>query len=400
MKKFLCSIIVSAAAIPMIFASQTLTQEQIFDATIKEVDMGGIALQYQNLEDLNSVINSLFEMFSTAAAMQEDPMKKMQIEMGLNAIRQIVQQANFDSIQSYAASIKKVNDNTFINKSFILTDNNPQGGLYDFIGKSNQPFQYLNIVPENALLAVASQIDLGTIYNSIYNNNLKNNPMVGQYIPMLEMQLGMPMADFMKSISGEYVAFATTAIADSEVTLQGLVRIPDNSGALTKFLQMLLGTQESVVMLPPNQNNPMIAPVIAFAEKSVIVASNQLALNQSIQAQDSKKNITANPIFAESNKYLSGNGLSQLYFVLDEAQVQLINSAFISLGLEMNLKPIYLVSESTFTGNGYKTVAVSSFNLASPKDILAFQLALMKIGASVKKNYLNINPDDLDALEE
>ena len=80
MKKFLCSIIVSAAAIPMIFASQTLTQEQIFDATIKEVDMGGIALQYQNLEDLNSVINSLFEMFSTAAAMQEDPMKKMQIE--------------------------------------------------------------------------------------------------------------------------------------------------------------------------------------------------------------------------------------------------------------------------------------------------------------------------------
>ena len=156
MKKFLCSIIVSAAAIPMIFASQTLTQEQIFDATIKEVDMGGIALQYQNLEDLNSVINSLLEMFSTAAAMQEDPMKKMQIEMGLNAIRQIVQQANFDSLKSYAASIKKVNDNTFINKSFILTDNNPQGGLYDFIGKSNQPFQYLNIVPENALLAVAS----------------------------------------------------------------------------------------------------------------------------------------------------------------------------------------------------------------------------------------------------
>jgi hypothetical protein len=288
-------------------------------------------------------------------------------------------------MQSVAASVKKINDNTYLNKSFIYTGKNPAGVLYDIVGRENKDFNYLKIVPENAVFACAAHVDMGLVYNALYNDVLKNNPMFVQYIPLLEMQLGMSLADFMKTLSGEYVSFVTTAITDAGVSAQFLIRIPDGAGNLSRFLKMALGTQESVVQLPANQQNPNIVPVIAFADKSIVFATNNIAIAQSIEAESSGKNILTNANFAPYRKYIKNSGLSQTFLALDQTQMQLLNSFFVASDVNFELKPAFAIIESQVTETGFKVVMPCSFNLASPADILEAQLALIKSASNIDK---------------
>ena len=387
MKKFFIGVVVSIVALTNVFADNGLSQEKLFNATIKEVDMGGVSLQYQKLENLEAAVLSLIElsmMSDKQAAL--NPMAQVQLALAMNSLKGMVKKANLNAIQSVAASIKNVNDNTYLNKAFIYTGNQPTGLLYDIMGRENKGFNYLKIVPEDAVFACTAHVDMGLVYNALYNGVLKNNPMVAQYIPLLEMQFGMPLADFMKTLSGEYVSFVTTAITETGVSAQYLIRIPDNAGNLSNFLKMVLGTQEAVVQLPANQQNPNIAPVIVFAEKSIIVATNKLAIAQSMEAENSGKNILTNANFAPYREYIQNNGLSQCFVALDQTQMQLLNSLLVASDVNYSFKPAFAIIETQVTEDGYKVVMPSSFNLASPADILATKAALMKmVSANAEK---------------
>ena len=384
MKKFFVGMIMSVASLAMVFANNALSQEELFEATIKEVDMGGLSLQYQNVDDLESIAMAFVEVsaFSNVnanAKINSNPMVKMQVDLAINTLKEVLKKANLNAMQSMAGSVKRVGEDTYLNKTFIYTGANPAGALYDIIGRENKSFDYLKIVPENAVFAFSTHVNMGVIYDALYNNVLKNNPMAVQYIPLLEMQLGMPLADFMKSLSGEYTGFATVAINADDVLPQALIRIPDNAGVLSNFLKMMLGTQEKMVQLPANPKHPSIAPVIVFAEKSIIVATDNATLTQSVEAETSGKNITTNANFAPYKEYLQNSGLSQMFFALDQTQMQLINSLFIVNDINYELKPIFAIVESQVTNDGYKTVMPCSFNLASPAKIFKLQSALVRI---------------------
>ena len=396
MKKFLAILFSSLISFNLISANTELSQQTAFDATMKEIDLGGLALQYQKLDNLEATATSLTDLLLMNAANSKIP--QFQLELFSKTLHEIIKKANLNEIKSIGASVKQINNSTFISKSFILTADNPQGVLYDAIGRVNRPFNYLNIVPENAILAGSSHIDMAVIYNSIYNNYLKNDPMASQYIQLLEMQLGMPFADFMKSLSGEYVYFATTEITENNVSLQGLIRIPDSNGNLTKFLKTLLQTQENIVNLPIREADGMVAPILVFGNKSVIISTNQIALDQSIKAQDSGKNIRTIAKFAEYGKYLANNGISQFYLALDDSSVQLLNSLLISNNINEKFEPIYLTTESTVQKNGYKSIAVSSFNMASIDEMIALQSAIIQ--GAIAAQTLQEDADSGDAEDD
>ncbi|MBR7127233.1 MAG: hypothetical protein IKD09_01460 [Lentisphaeria bacterium] len=396
MKKFLAILFSSLISFNLISANTELSQQAAFDATMKEIDLGGLALQYQKLDNLEATATSLADLLLMNAANSKIP--QFQLELFSKTLHEIIKKANLNEIKSIGASVKQINNSTFISKSFILTADNPQGVLYDAIGRVNRPFNYLNIVPENAILAGSSHIDMAVIYNSIYNNYLKNDPMASQYIQLLEMQLGMPFADFMKSLSGEYVYFATTEITENNVSLQGLIRIPDNNGNLTKFLKTLLQTEDNIVNLPIREADGMVAPILVFGNKSVIISTNQIALNQSIKAQDSGKNIRTIAKFAEYGKYLANNGISQFYLALDDSSVQLLNSLLISNNINEKFEPIYLTTESTVQKNGYKSIAVSSFNMASIDEMIALQSAIIQ--GAIAAQTLQEDADSGDAEDD
>ncbi|MBQ9788495.1 MAG: hypothetical protein IJW31_02700 [Lentisphaeria bacterium] len=392
MKKFLAILFSSLISFNFVNANTELSQQTAFDATMKEIDLGGLALQYQKLDNLEATATSLADLLLMNAANSKIP--QFQLELFSKTLHEIIKKANLNEIKSIGASVKQINNSTFISKSFILTADNPQGVLYDAIGRVNRPFNYLNIVPENAILAGSSHIDMAVIYNSIYNNYLKNDPMASQYIQLLEMQLGMPFADFMKSLSGEYAYFATTEITENNVSLQGLIRIPDNNGNLTKFLKTLLQTEDNIVNLPIREADGMVAPILVFGNKSVIISTNQIALDQSIKAQDSGKNIRTIAKFAEYGKYLANNGISQFYLALDDSQVQLINSLLISNNINEKFEPIYLTTESTVQKNGYKSIAVSSFNMASIDEMIALQSAIIQGAIAAQTLQEDADSDD------
>ncbi len=396
MKKFLAILFSILISFNLISANTELSQQTAFDATMKEIDLGGLALQYQKLDNLEATATSLADLLLMNAANSKIP--QFQLELFSKTLHEIIKKANLNEIKSIGASVKQINNSTFISKSFILTADNPQGVLYDAIGRVNRPFNYLNIVPENAILAGSSHIDMAVIYNSIYNNYLKNDPMASQYIQLLEMQLGMPFADFMKSLSGEYVYFATTEITENNVSLQGLIRIPDNNGNLTKFLKTLLQTEDNIVNLPIREADGMVAPILVFGNKSVIISTNQIALDQSIKAQDSGKNIRTIAKFAEYGKYLANNGISQFYLALDDSQVQLLNSLLISNNINEKFEPIYLTTESTVQKNGYKSIAVSSFNMASIDEMIALQSAIIQ--GAIAAQTLQEDADSGDAEDD
>lgn len=355
-----------------------LGQEELYSATIKEVDLGGTTLNYQNIQGLDGYVNSIVDMIANLAAQNqsEDPMAKMQMEMVVKVLKDVIKYANLSEMQSYAVSNKTMAKDLYANKSFVYTGVNPKGLLYDIMGRQNAKFQYLNIVPEDALFAHVSHVDMAKIYAGVVEI-LKESPQNIQAIQIAELQLGMSLADLMSSMSGEYVTFATAGVAGEELSAQALIRVPDQSGKLTQLLKRLMGIQGDVFEFPVDKNLPsFLKPLIAFSDKSVIIASNSIALNESVAAVESKKNIANSEKFAKYTNGLTDSGISCTYFALNENHLSVINSLLISSGQNIGNDPICFYQLSTVIPSGYKCQANSSFSIDPMKSAIFTQAIL------------------------
>ncbi len=359
------------------------TNEEIYNATIKQVDTAGLTLQYARYTDtsrkLQENFNTMFKL------MPEDATKKMNVplvQLGVNFMFKLL---NVDAVKANAVSSmldESDKANPYLYKRFAYTGANPQGLGYEIYSRINKPFTLLKELPPNTRLAFGAHLSCGKGWDYLVQELAKDQqlPALAQLPAMLDTQIeaksGVKLSDILKSVEGEMLFLITSAGTAEAPEFRTLWIVPDKDNTIKNLILARGGTHmqqvaENTYDILQQGNNPdWIKPRIILGDKRITFVSNPEILD-----------IVAKP--AEGVRKITESGILFNYIDIDEATQRLLASKTKGPAAQL-LKTVKIprfYTVGSVSELGYNCVIRSSAELPGTADIL--QLAMI---AGMSKN--------------
>lgn len=141
--------------------SQAGTDKAVFDRTMKELDTGGLVLNYKNAKETAKFIRELVQL----ALGQCDPSECDAEKVGKIA-DELFTESGLSSVQSYGSSVSR-NGDIYTFKSFVATDSPRDGLIWDLVGENKPVPELFQYVPQHAILAVGGTVRLKPAYDRV-----------------------------------------------------------------------------------------------------------------------------------------------------------------------------------------------------------------------------------------
>ncbi len=248
MRRILISCAAGCLACTTAFAAPADAGSVAFDATMNQLDKGGAALYYTNLqsgmEQIHAFLDSLEKLPATSA---EDQMTPGQV---VKLIRVFSRTLNLEALQALGSSIKKMPDGLTCYRSFLYTGNNAlQGVLFDLAGRENRSLTLPALLPESTILAFETRLDFASVWNSFSKALAESSELppeaknVSANLETACRAAGVELVTLLKTLSGTWSLVVVAA--DPAVSPLPMLRlsVPDQNGALFKLLQEKGGLQ-------------------------------------------------------------------------------------------------------------------------------------------------------------
>ncbi len=298
-----------------------LTEKQVFDATVAQVDQGGSYLQFSNMQGLAGSIRGMTETFLQAFADSAGAKEKMSPEALSGTVRSILNALNLEALQASASSSRTEGsgaDRVAVTKLFALFDTAaPKGLLYDFSSWQNRPLAGMKMITPDAQLALGAWLEFGKGWAGVReflanSGNSQLAMMAALPEQQIQAQFGVALPELLDSISGEYFLMITAVAGEGELSGGGMLVIPDKTGKLrslidTRFGAMMVKSADGY-QLPLPFAQPWLKPELIFADGQVILVSHRSILDAA-----RKGGAAADPALAKYFKGLPEQGTGFLF---------------------------------------------------------------------------------------
>lgn len=393
-KRFLITLISCLAGLTLTAGGNTTssssaaTEKAIFDSTARYLDLGG---NYYSYICTAGILDKLQELCITMIQnlAEED-------SADIAAITKLTDSLlNLGAIQALGGSSITASDapGVYVIKSFVkLSQENPQGVLFDFAGRQNRTLAGMKMIPANTRLAFGLYFDPVTTWGNLSktlasstNENIKNFPTT--ITTQAEAVLGCKFNDFLSSITGEIFFLLTSDGSFPNIQPKLLLIVPDSKGLLGKLILShandlnLKKESDQLYTLQDESMPPFLKPQLILEEGRIVIASSNDIYNLA-KAADNRA--AAAPELAPYFKNIPNDGLNFFYV---NAPKSLIQSAIL-LGAQFNpvfasLQPmlaeipgvtLYNVlrkEKDGYASSGRSNLSVAQLQIASPFIIMA-----------------------------
>ncbi len=383
--KFFLPALLAGSAVFGAVEAKPLSDAELFNATVKNVDMGGKELKYNNLHGLKDVLGQFISVVTASLASYPDFARNPQAQLGLMALTQFLDISGIDSVQAYAQSVKATGNGNGRVRTFMYTGANPQGLYFDLASRQNRSFAMLKNIPCSAdgMVAMGCFIDFNAAWKGLKKNVVPGSQ-AGALPIMLEMQYeqttGQKLSTLLRSISGEYQVIARAYMEKNGTDISGdiYISIPDSSGALTALLQKHLKAGKNGVMLFPRTPDmpDFVAPRIEFAPGRIIVASSSITANA---CKDNSCKFDSAPLLKAMPQ---GKGTGYIAVSVPQKSLDMITAAFPQMAnLVKKSGGIQINAVSFVTPEGYGSTADMNFvpdSLSAAGTVMGLQLNLLQ----------------------
>ena len=332
----------SASAAPSANASEK------FDKAIKQVDIGGEMLFYQNTDGIQNFFNKFVPGLLQSAL--KDNQAAPLIIQGWNSFYKMI---NLSAFEACAASSRQIENDLYVMKSFLLFDRQAKSLLFspEIV---NTPLYWQNF-PANTIFAVKVRINLANFWKVIVNE-LQNSPdptfqALLMQIAMLK-QSGMDVAAIISSVDG----YLELIVAGNNIKKTAIkLEIPDKTGALSAVIKPLISQEKLNIPDFPLEFK------VSYAPGKVIFCSNERVFSGKTAKLGNL------PIFKKFASQLPAQGNGVVVFNLSPnliSQIKSVLAAESQLSILCKfLSPMALLGIQSSEPTGEKTVTASNFSI-------------------------------------
>jgi|GEM_PF-5645920 hypothetical protein len=331
MKKFMGWIPAVLALLALNLHAQL--DEEVFKATMKEVDSGGIYLNYVNQTGIGQNLNRAIDGVMQSGILQgTSDDQNAQI---LSAVKLALRLISLESYKAQATSgvteKAQAGDSMYFYKSFLYTGSEPQGLAFDLVPRRNQPFAMLKDIPYNTRLAVGGHITPDAAWQKIAlelsrepNPQFKNFPAF--FEALFEQQTQVKLSELLKSIEGEYTILITSSGTPNEPVFRLMAAVTDKDGMLGKLLKAKLPPNfqragDSVIQFPPLPDAPgWIEPKLLIENGKITLVSHPDVLAE-IKTAETTGLLKSSADFA---KGIPQEGLGYLYLDINQSIIDIL----------------------------------------------------------------------------
>ncbi len=387
--KIFLPVLLAGSAVFGAVEAKPLSDAELFNATVKNVDMGGKELKYNNLHGLKDVLGQFISVVTASLASSPDFARNQQAQLGLMALTQFLDISGIDSVQAYAQSVKATGNGNGRVRTFMYTGANPQGLYFDLSPRQNRSFAMLKNIPCSAdgMVAMGCFIDFNAAWKGLKKNAVPGTQ-AGALPIILEMQYeqttGKKLSKLLRSISGEYQVIARAYMGKNGTDISGdiYISIPDSSGALTALLKKnlvstLQAGKNGVMLLPRTPDMPdFVAPRIEFVPGRIIVASNSITANA---CKDNSCKFDSAPLLRAMPQ---GKGTGYIAVSVLQKSLDMITAAFPQMANLMKKSGGIQINAASFvTPEGYGSTADMNFvpdSLSTAGTVMGLQMNLFQ----------------------
>ncbi|MBE6390146.1 MAG: DUF1559 domain-containing protein [Lentisphaerae bacterium] len=325
-----------------------------FNATVKNVDMGGEMFMYEDMSFYSSMFNDKLPKVLNIL------FKDQQFGPTVDAAAQsLIKLFNLPAFKSIAASSIKTASGVYCYKSFTLADMQAKSIFIDPSWK-NVRLDWQKL-PSDTRIAMKCQIDLGHVWQMVYAEAAAS---ADQQIKSLAImadslkQQGIDLNALMNSVDGD-LELLVTGTGPENVAAK--LVFPDKNGAVAALLKGFIPPQ-------PNSNAAMIPT--PFGNIQVIYETGKIiAVTKPQLLQKPAQTLIANPLYKKYAALLPATGTS--YIVVDIPQEVLnlikanVNDPQFSEIFDLLVKPFSMVCAFSVQADGAKNVIASNFSIAN-----------------------------------
>ena len=370
-KKLFQTLWAGIAAISVTLSAQN--DQDLFDVSIKQVDTGGVYLNYVNTQGMAESLDKL-RTFVINSSQSFDP-NELQMALIQEGSKVLLNLIHLASYQAQAISAV-AQDDIFFYKNFLYTGTNkPQGIGFDLFSRINKPLTTLNMIPKNARLAIGGHLEPEAVWNTFSSELRKSeNDTIKQLPTMLEGQaeqrLKTTLPQLLKSICGEYFLLVTSSGTAKEPIINAMLALPDQDGTLQKVLMeqlvpSLTKISENVYAIPRNNKMPnWLTPQLIFEKNQVRIISNPTVLTEINTALASGGALKSEEL-SKYTRNLPQTGLNYFYLNIDKITTEAIakqaKSNMIAF-IFQNKQPV-MFGVTTIEEHGYKGQFTSNVSI-------------------------------------
>ena len=361
----------AALLLPALWANPRSDRE-LYRETIKNVDLGGSYLGYQNNRSLN-------EFFTKAPAVISAACKSFLPQQECyEACRILFKMLNLQAVQAGAASIAHPQpDQTVIKSSAYLGSNMNSSGIHRWFGTGNQVVCVFEKLPDDTRLFISYDIRLGDAAQMLAQE-LRNSsvPKFRTLPDMIDQDAGIDLTSLAATFNGRCIIMINgTSLTDGTA----LIYLPDANGTLTKLLKSKLPPADAngIVYLRNLENPayPNFKPLVIYRKGGVLFSTG----NRQIKSAGA---------FAKYKQFVPAQANAYFLCDLDAATIATIRNAVAgdadAIALLSPLQP-FTIAAATF--NDSKSInSVAFFNFNVGKALLELPGKLVDAFAALKKN--------------
>lgn len=325
-------------------------QREIFNRTVKHLDMGGLNLQYQNLENLDEQITALLDVCGKAYV--HDPMQQMILKNMLAVIRTM----NFSDLQAVGSSSKRVASDLYVNKFFLTVNPKASGTLCALPAGKNVRFRYAADLPFNTVFAIGAYLDWNNFFKT-FERSFKDKAEINNFSVMFEQLTGVKMQVMAENLAGEF--FGAVYKGNKKNELHFIAVIPDRKDVLKTLAVKYFGPALKKYSdgsfsweIPVAASDFGNGIRVYFVKNQVFIYNSNAPLAQLLNRKGQLRRLSAlHPRMFSLLDNINGNSFLVLNFNTGD------------FAADVTARTYRYVSVCKFMPDGYLVDALSNFNL-------------------------------------
>ncbi len=348
--RFLLSIFAASVITFSLPAAPSANASEKFNKTIKQVDLGGEMLLYQNTDGIQKLFNDIIPGILRSAL--KDHQAAPLIFQGWNSAAKML---NLKAFEAYAVSSRQAEKDLYIMKNFLLFDRQAKSIL--FSPEINNTELLWQNFPADTIFAVKGRFNLNHFWKMLIAElQSSSDPTYQTLLMQIAMlkQSGVDIGAVIASIDG-YIEFI---IAGNDIKNPAIkLEIPDKTGALSAIIRPMISQDKLTIPDFPLEIKVLYAP------GKVVFYSNERILNNNTAKLGNL------PLFRKFSSNLPAKGNAVIVFNFSQNLINRIkavvlnaNSPEVAKICEF-LSPIALLGIQSAELTGEKTVTASNFSI-------------------------------------
>ncbi|MDD5727272.1 MAG: hypothetical protein PHV59_01790 [Victivallales bacterium] len=306
---------------------------KLFDQVSSRLDRNGSYFYVQNNKYLfRAVENTYLQIPAAIRAIISDPQQQIMPLMIYNCLKPLVQNLGINEILAWGASSVLIIEKTdkhpalFRSRQFIYYgDQPPKGLLWDFVAGENADLTELSSLPKETLLASASQVVPGKIWDKV--------KFIFTQLPLFPVQNALILAeqqffdrfqvklpDLLASLSGTWSSVLISAkTADGKPAVFAMLKIPNKNNLVFQVLAEMVKSRPSLKISPDEISYDVpfqlawFKPAVRRDDNNVYIVSNAEILEM-VKAAAGPDGLMATPEFKYLRQGLPERGVAFFYF--------------------------------------------------------------------------------------